>query len=929
MGLLIFIKNISTVYNSPNIAYYCGNTFPWYYTQSVDWYSIIPRDWVDVIPLMCTQKPDTCSVGHFYQAGVVETQDYAYAADFNVSIYSQLGRWSFKLPMHYILFCHAPRYVGYVQSPLSSGSAENPFYAFTVGDDSSFYDNYYLELDNPSKPLCEVIQRVYYNYAEIAIAPASEDGVLTFFANNLVYFLRTECNNYYYYAVNFYSSQAAVDDFITSKDYDNGGLKVAFAIIINQADKTNGQWDYSIRANYTSIFNQGEKTTACLYNGCDFKYTIPSTKFYTYDLLKPQSTEYMYGYSYSGFLTLQVAIDRYIFNEYNSLRGIDNTEVSATVGMMPTAAYESDNFQYIISSTLGIFYMLSFLYPVSRIVRAVVLDKELRIKEGMKMMGLTDTVYNLSWLITVLLQMTVVSILITLITASSVFEYSNKVYVFFYFEVFSIAVMNMCFLMATLFSRSKTAALLGPVIFFATFFPYYAVNDPQFESSAKSATCLLAPACFALGADVFAQFEGGLVGVQTTNINQEANNFTYSACVGMMIFDAFLYGFLAWYIDKVLPSEYGTSLPWYFPFLPSYWCPSAFTTSRLKTKKRTWYGWLTGESQYHELTAEDRLQEQLINDGEVGTDDENIVDLIIAQQQEKTGRFFEELSPEMVQQIRDERCLVTKKLRRVFKNAAGGEDKVAVHGLTLPLFEGQINVLLGHNGAGKTTTISMLVGMIPASTGDAFMPGGLSVTQDMQQIRSILGVCPQHDILFPDLTALQHLEIFAAFKGVPRSQIRTEASKMLEEVGLAEKAHTRSAALSGGQKRKLSLGIALIGDSKVVILDEPTSGMDPYSRRATWNIIQRNKRGRVILLTTHFMDEADILGDRVSIMADGKLQCSGSPLYLKKSYGVGYTLTIARPVTTENAATSTDNRNSSAEALVRCISAPQFQCLWA
>ena len=88
---------------------------------------------------------------------------------------------------------------------------------------------------------------------------------------------------------------------------------------------------------------------------------------------------------------------------------------------------------------------------------------------------------------------------------------------------------------------------------------------------------------------------------------------------------------------------------------------------------------------------------------------------------------------------------------------------------------------------------------------------------------------------------------------------------MIAEVGLNEKVHALSATLSGGQKRKLSLGIALIGDSKIVVLDEPTSGMDPYSRRSTWNIIQKNKKGRIILLTTHFMDEADILGDRIAM----------------------------------------------------------------
>jgi hypothetical protein len=236
---------------------------------------------------------------------------------------------------------------------------------------------------------------------------------------------------------------------------------------------------------------------------------------------------------------------------------------------MPTDDYKTDNFQYVISSTLGIFYMLSFLYPVSRIIRSLVTEKEDRIKEGMKMMGLTDFSYNLSWFITILSQLLFVSILITLVTATSVFEYSDKFLVFIYFAAFSFAIMNFCFLIATFFSRAKVASLIGPMVFFGVFFPYYAVSDPSYSTDVKTATCLSAPACFALGANVFADFEGGLVGVQWTNSSELTSNFSYAICVGMMIVDAILYGILAWYFDKIIPSEFGTSLPPWFFLLPS------------------------------------------------------------------------------------------------------------------------------------------------------------------------------------------------------------------------------------------------------------------------------------------------------------------------------------------------------------------------
>lgn len=217
---------------------------------------------------------------------------------------------------------------------------------------------------------------------------------------------------------------------------------------------------------------------------------------------------------------------------------------------------------------------------------------------------------------------------------------------------------------------------------------------------------------------------------------------------------------------------------------------------------------------------------------------------------------IERVPSELLAQKADGRCVSVTGLRKVFQTT-DNEERVAVKALSMDIFEGQCTVLLGHNGAGKSTTMGMLTGLLPPTSGDATIRG-LSINDSMREIRTGLGVCPQHDILFPELTVRQHLQMFAVFKGVSGSDVDVAAEKMIAEVGLKEKADIKSSTLSGGQKRKLSVGIALIGDSKVVILDEPTSGMDPFSRRSTWNIIQRNKKNRVILLTTHFMDEGTL-----------------------------------------------------------------------
>jgi ATP-binding cassette subfamily A (ABC1) protein 3 len=117
---------------------------------------------------------------------------------------------------------------------------------------------------------------------------------------------------------------------------------------------------------------------------------------------------------------------------------------------------------------------------------------------------------------------------------------------------------------------------------------------------------------------------------------------------------------------------------------------------------------------------------------------------------------------------------------------------------------------------------------------------------------------------------------------------------MLEDIDLTDQKNQLSKSLSGGQKRKLSVAIALIGDSKIVMLDEPTSGMDTSARRRLWEMLKKNKHGRIVILTTHYMDEADILGDRIAIMAEGKVVCTGSSLFLKNRFGVGYNLVIAK-----------------------------------
>lgn len=348
------------------------------------------------------------------------------------------------------------------------------------------------------------------------------------------------------------------------------------------------------------------------------------------------------------------------------------------------------------------------------------------------------------------------------------------------------------------------------------------------------------------------------VGVQTTTVtaSEFPTGYTFASSLSMLLFDSILWGIASWYLNRVLVGDYGTSRKWYFPLQRQYWCPSG-------------------------VVLQEQQQQPSTTPGNADVPVESISETMKKQQRSRKN-----LSVHI------------HGLRKQF-----GE-KTAVDGLDLSMYSGQITALLGHNGAGKTTTIGMLTGMVPPSSGYATV-AGYDIRTDLSLLRENVGVCLQHDCLFPQLNVLEHVIFFSRVKGLYVNKSKEECQKSvmaaIEDVALLEKRYTFAKDLSGGMKRKLSVAIAFCGDSKVVFLDEPTSGMDPFSRRFTWNVIRQYRENRCIVLTTHFMDEADLLGDRIAIMSKGQLRCAGSPLFLKKHYGVGYQLTIIKKSAKVNA----------------------------
>lgn len=561
------------------------------------------------------------------------------------------------------------------------------------------------------------------------------------------------------------------------------------------------------------------------------------------------------GYYREGFLQVQYAVDRAIMMAYNrsaAMALFDQTQV--LLSRFPYPAFIYDVFILAIQNQLPLLLVLSFTYTALNIVRAVVQEKERKLKEYMRMMGLSNWLHWSAWFLMFFLFLSISIFFVTVLFCvkvspnGAVLTYSDPTLVFVFLLVFAISTINFSFMISVFFSRANVAAAAGGFIYFLSYLPYVFLW-PRYDllsHAQKVSACLISNVAMAMGAQLIGMFEGKGTGIQWHNLFEAVtvdDDFSLAQVIGLLLLDALLYGLVAWYVEAVFPGEYGVPQPWYFFILPSYWCSSP-RVAFLKEKE----------------------------------DEEDA-------EKASKGEFMEEEPAGLVAGVK------IKRLAKVFK--VGNKSKEAVRDLTLNMFEGQITVLLGHNGAGKTTTLSMLTGLFPPSSGRAYI-NGYDICQDMALIRRSLGLCPQHDVLFDNLTVREHLLFYTQLKGYPREKIPGEVDRIIRILNLEDKRNAKCKTLSGGMKRKLSIGIALIGDSKVVMLDEPTSGMDPSARRATWDLLQGEKRGRTILLTTHFMDEADLLGDRIAIMASGELQCCGSPLFLKNKYGAGYHMVIVK-----------------------------------
>uniref|UniRef100_A0A669EAL6 P-type phospholipid transporter n=1 Tax=Oreochromis niloticus TaxID=8128 RepID=A0A669EAL6_ORENI len=543
-------------------------------------------------------------------------------------------------------------------------------------------------------------------------------------------------------------------------------------------------------------------------------------------------------YIWGGFAYLQDMIEHGIIKIHTG----NDWPLGVYVQQMPYPCYVDDLFMITLNRCFPIFMVLAWIYSVSMTVKSIVLEKELRLKETLKAMGVSNGVIWYTWFIDSFLMMTASTVLLTSI-GGKVLNYSDPILVFFFLMTFTVATIMQCFLMSVFFNKANLAAACSGIIYFTLYLPHilcFAWQD-RITKSMKLAASLLSPVAFGFGTEYLSRYEEQGLGLHWNNIKTsplEKDTYSFLTSILMMIFDAVLYGVLAWYLDNVFPGQYGIGRPFYFPFQPSYW-------QRPKPS--------------HTETADGAQNAETL--------------------------FFEPDPVGLVMGVQ------VQDLVKVFD----GSSRPAVNCLNINFYEGQITSFLGHNGAGKTTTMSILTGLYPPTSGTAYI-NGRDIRTDIDIIRTSMGMCPQHNILFNHLTVEEHILFYSLLKGRTQAEAEREVEDMLVDLGLPHKRDDEAQNLSGGMQRKLSVAMAFVGGSKVVILDEPTSGVDPYSRRSIWDLLLKYRTGRTVILSTHHMDEADLLSDRIAIISKGQLHCCGSPLFLKNCFGVGFYLTLVRRI---------------------------------
>ncbi|KAL2764727.1 ATP-binding cassette sub-family A member 6, partial [Daubentonia madagascariensis] len=541
-----------------------------------------------------------------------------------------------------------------------------------------------------------------------------------------------------------------------------------------------------------------------------------------------------------GFINLQTAINAAII-EITTNHSVMEDLMSVTATNMKTLPFISKDG---LQNEIFILYCLLYFSPLIYFVSLNVTKERKRYKDLMKTMGLQDSAFWLSWGLIYAGFNFIISILITIvITSTQIIVMTGFMVIFTLFFLYGLSLIALVFLMSVLL---KKAVLTNLVVFLLTLFwgcLGFTVLYKRLPSSLEWILSICSPFAFTAGMTQVIRMDYNLNGVIFPD--PSGDSYIMIATFSILALDGLIYLVLALYFDKILP--YGSE---------SRYSPLFF---------------LNSSSCFQQQRTDNKVLEKEI-DSEHPSDD-----------------YFEPAVPE----FQGKEAIRIRNVKKEYKGKSGNVE--ALKGLLFDIYEGQITAILGHSGAGKSSLLNILNGLsVPTEGSVTIYNKNLSEMQDLEEIRKITGICPQFNVQFDTLTVKENLSLFAKIKGIHPQEVEQEVQRILLELDMQNIQDNLAEHLSEGQKRKLTLGIAILGDPQVLLLDEPTTGLDPFSRYQVWSLLKERRAGRVILFSTQFVDEADILADRKVIMSNGRLKCAGSSIFLKRKWGLGYHLSLYR-----------------------------------
>ncbi|OCT62577.1 ABC-type organic anion transporter ABCA8 [Xenopus laevis] len=534
------------------------------------------------------------------------------------------------------------------------------------------------------------------------------------------------------------------------------------------------------------------------------------------------------------FLSLQASIDSAIIEMTSNHSVWDNMASIVTIRMRSTIA----SFKQYFHIGTFIFVMPMSYISLMYLLSLYVTRERCEMRELLKMMRLKDLAFWLSWGLFYSFYILILANLMTVVTKALVLVQSSYGIIMFLFFFYGIALMSFTFMLSALFRSPRATAIAG---FFITLFLSalgLILLNKDIPKALEVLLSIFPQFAFAVGLSESVHMESDIQGVSFSDMAGDSSH-VLSSFISLAL-DSVFYMCLTVYFEKVLADKHGAKYEPFFFLKSSYWSKEKLSPLRTQTEDS----------------------------------DESSM-----------GKFFEKVPSD----LQGKEAIRINKVKKKYSDQ--DKNTEALRGLDLNIYEGQITALLGHSGAGKTTLLNILSGLCPASDGSATVYNyKLSDMLHLEEIKKRTGFCPQFDVKFNPLTVKENLTVFANIKGIPSKQIQHEVQKVLSELQMNDIENVEAKNLSGGQRRKLTLGIALLGDPQVLLLDEPTAGLDPCSRHHIWTILKEHKADRVTLFSTQFMDEADILADRKAVISNGRLKCVGSSLFLKRKWGVGYHL---------------------------------------